>query len=211
MLELVLERGGRKLFRKQIGDGPLTVGRSPDNSLVLLDPEISRLHCLIERRGGLLFLRDLSKNGTPVNGALAREREIRSGDSISVGSWKITVEGATETPCEKTIASSPCTTHVVRYDEEKKELTTESLDLAVETPGMEKFTKELKVGEATIGTQTSCDVVVADPYVSRRHCQIVSSGGTLALVDLASTNSTFAGGRRVTRVALPGSGSFTVA
>ncbi|HPM40882.1 MAG TPA: sigma 54-interacting transcriptional regulator [bacterium] len=210
MQELVFERGGKKLFRKQIGDGPVTVGRSPDNSLVLTDPEISRLHCLIERRGGALFLRDLSKNGTPVNGALARERELRPGDSLSVGPWKVTVEGTAETPCEKTVASSPCATQVVGYDEEKRELTTESLELTVEAPGGEKFTKELKVGEATIGTQASCDVVVADPYVSRRHCQVLSSRGALALVDLASTNGTFVGGRRVTRIALPDSGSFTV-
>ena len=47
----------------------------------------------------------------------------------------------------------------------------------------------------TIGRE-GCDVVVADPEVSRRHAHIRIDGAATAIEDLGSTNGTFVNGRR---------------
>jgi pSer/pThr/pTyr-binding forkhead associated (FHA) protein len=56
----------------------------------------------------------------------------------------------------------------------------------------------LKVGLNTIGRMPDNDVVLQDPYVSRRHCAIlVHTGDTCELHDIASKNGTFINGRKI--------------
>ncbi len=56
----------------------------------------------------------------------------------------------------------------------------------------------LKVGLNTIGRLQDNDVVVEDPYVSRRHCAVVvHSTTTCELYDVASKNGTYLNGRRL--------------
>ncbi len=56
--------------------------------------------------------------------------------------------------------------------------------------------------ETTIGRSRERDVVVADPNVSRAHCEIRHVGYDYLLYDLDSTNGVTVNGRPVTRVAL---------
>ncbi|MCI0339711.1 MAG: sigma 54-interacting transcriptional regulator [Planctomycetales bacterium] len=74
--------------------GPITLGRSSDNSLVLEDQKSSRRHCVVERApGGGFRVRDLhSLNGTFVNGATITEHVLRHGDRIEIGQTEILFE-----------------------------------------------------------------------------------------------------------------------
>jgi len=65
----------------------LTLGRSPDNDVVLGDSVVSRHHAILERIGTGWFIRDLnSSNGTDVNGdRVIGERVLRNGDEILIG------------------------------------------------------------------------------------------------------------------------------
>lgn len=64
----------------------ISIGRQPDNDLVLYDSGVSRAHCAIVREADAFVLRDTgSANGTYVNGELATESHIFDGDEISVG------------------------------------------------------------------------------------------------------------------------------
>ena len=42
----------------------------------------------------------------------------------------------------------------------------------------------------TIGRDSHCDLHLADPYVSRKHCQIVFRGDHFTMMDLGSLNKT---------------------
>jgi hypothetical protein len=53
-----------------------------------------------------------------------------------------------------------------------------------------------------VGRHPACDVVVADPSVSRRHAQLTFRDGVWVLQDLASTNGTSVNGERVGRTTL---------
>lgn len=58
---------------------------------------------------------------------------------------------------------------------------------------------ELDKTEIVIGKRAECDVVLADPKVSRRHARIIARDRVLFVEDLGSTNGTWLGGRRLER------------
>lgn len=65
------------------GDGPLGLGREPDNSFVLTDAGVSRHHARIVRSGDGWAIEDLgSSNGTRVNGRRVSRALLRDGDRV---------------------------------------------------------------------------------------------------------------------------------
>jgi len=89
--QLVPTKGGRSI--PIIRDVTL-VGRQDDLCDVCLDrSSISKLHCLIVRTDGLLFIRDLgSTNGTKVNGQRVIRGALLPGDELSFAGEKFRVE-----------------------------------------------------------------------------------------------------------------------
>jgi Nif-specific regulatory protein len=68
-------------------EGEATIGRDPANVVAIIDPSVSRKHCLLRREeDGRFLIRDLdSRNGTLVNGAPVKEQWLRHGDEIATG------------------------------------------------------------------------------------------------------------------------------
>lgn len=210
MFELAIERDGKTAMRRLIGDTPLTIGRSPDNCLAFSDPEISRHHCRIEMKGQSLSVTDLSKNGTFINGELKRECALASGDVLRVGPWTLVVGQPVESACANTVAAAHQPTSVIKYDEKKRNLTSESIMISAGSPGTSPVKKKISAAEITIGHSTVCDVSVADTFVSRRHCKILNQDGVLKLIDLASTNGTYINDVRVDQTVIPSAGEFRI-
>lgn len=76
---------------------PLTIGRGPDNGLVLQDSRASRHHARIYGRQGALLLADLgSTNGSWVNDRRVHEIALGEGDQIRVGDTILIVESVEE-------------------------------------------------------------------------------------------------------------------
>lgn len=76
-----------------LGPEPITIGRLPESSVVVSDPNASRRHAEIRRAGNDVVVVDLdSTNGTRVNGAPVRERVLADGDEIVVGTTFIRFE-----------------------------------------------------------------------------------------------------------------------
>ncbi len=80
--------------RSLVLDGAgITIGRAPDNGLVLGDPQVSRHHARLQVRQGMLVLVDLeSRNGTFVNGQQVTEVALGVGDQIRIGDTRLLVE-----------------------------------------------------------------------------------------------------------------------
>ena len=73
--------------------GGLTIGRAPDNGLVLGDDRASRHHAHLHLSQGTLVLVDLeSRNGTFVNGQRVTEVALGVGDQIMIGDTRLLVE-----------------------------------------------------------------------------------------------------------------------
>lgn len=65
---------------------PVTLGAAAGNDIVFHDPQVSRNHAVLERRGRTVELADLnSENGTFVNGERVSRRALADGDRLSLG------------------------------------------------------------------------------------------------------------------------------
>jgi hypothetical protein len=80
--------------RTIVFDGrPLTIGRAPDNGLVVRDGRASRHHARIDGRRGSLVLSDLgSTNGSFVNDRRVESVALGAGDRIRIGATSFVVE-----------------------------------------------------------------------------------------------------------------------
>jgi hypothetical protein len=88
-LILISERGPLAGRQVPVSVSPFTLGRNPDNNLVLPETQISRHHARLELREGRWFLQDLnSANGTFVNRQQLSPGQLvslNSGDLIAIG------------------------------------------------------------------------------------------------------------------------------
>jgi hypothetical protein len=80
-------------FLCEFDGSSLTIGRGPDNDLVLADGRVSRHHARVTGRRGTLVYTDLgSTNGSRVNGAAVGELVLGAGDRIELGDTVLVVE-----------------------------------------------------------------------------------------------------------------------
>jgi FhaA, N-terminal domain/FHA domain len=83
--------GSSRMFA--VDGRPLTIGRAPDNGLVIFDGRVSRHHARLYGRRGALLLADLgSTNGSWVNDRRVEEMALGEGDRIRVGDTILVVE-----------------------------------------------------------------------------------------------------------------------
>jgi transcriptional regulator with GAF, ATPase, and Fis domain len=69
-----------------LSEGEVTLGREASNGIAIIDPSVSRKHCLVRGQDGRFLVRDLdSRNGTLVNGAAIEEQFLQHGDEIATG------------------------------------------------------------------------------------------------------------------------------
>jgi general secretion pathway protein E len=76
--------------RLELNLDTLTVGRLPDNTIVLADDKASRHHCVIEPWQGGFRVRDLkSSNGTKLNEKKVDSEMLDNGDVVRIGSTEL--------------------------------------------------------------------------------------------------------------------------
>lgn len=74
----------------QITKDRTTLGRRPYNDIVIDNLAVSGEHAVILMAGTDIFLEDLnSTNGTYVNGKAVKKQQLRHGDGIEIGKYKI--------------------------------------------------------------------------------------------------------------------------
>ncbi len=76
--------------RVVLGEFVVTIGRMPESTIVLADPNVSRTHAEVRPKGDGYVVIDLgSTNGTRVNGVRVTEHSLRDGDEITFGNTKV--------------------------------------------------------------------------------------------------------------------------
>lgn len=90
----VLTRQGGQTSVRHVGTGRLTIGRLPDNDVVLDDLLVSRRHAELHRTGTSWRIVDLnSGNGTFVNGVRVTTADIGARDVIGIGHALLQLHG----------------------------------------------------------------------------------------------------------------------
>lgn len=101
-------------------------------------------------------------------------------------------------------------TQILEFDRTKKQLQTVSWRLTIDRH--EKPLQEIDITKEKmlIGQHSDCDIVIDDPYVSRRHCELLQQDGVLFLRDLGSTNGTFVDEMRIENINIGSGGRFSI-
>jgi len=91
-----------------LSNRPLTIGRHPDNDLVIRDDRASRFHCVIEPSEQGAWVRDLgSRNGTKVNEEPIDEAALMAGDRIRIGSTVFVLQAGDDGPRPQAAVKPP--------------------------------------------------------------------------------------------------------
>lgn len=91
----ITDAGGRVWQQPLSPKSVCTIGRAPDNRVVLNDPRASRYHAHVKHQNGSYVIVDGSVDGKPsanhlfVNGEQRREHTLREGDQIQIGASRI--------------------------------------------------------------------------------------------------------------------------
>src|SRR6266404_1455174 len=97
--QLMIVRGRGATDTINLGDGVTTVGRHDDCQLRIKSSQVSRKHCELYEKKGLLLVKDLgSSNGTLVNGKRIKgQRVLEPGDELTIGpvQFRVAKVGAT--------------------------------------------------------------------------------------------------------------------
>jgi len=85
-LKIVVEQGGASGTELPLSGGAVVIGRDPRADMVVSgDETVSKRHVEVTVRGDEVLLRNLSPNGTLVNGRPVMEAPLTAGDSIAIG------------------------------------------------------------------------------------------------------------------------------
>lgn len=186
-LKLIISEQGKE-WEYPIKDFPITIGRGPNNVIVLIDPKASRRHCVIEKTDEGVIIRDLgSRNGTTVNGNRVEVSPLKEGDIIGVGDTLLYFGIKKEIPKKE----AEFCLFVVQGEHEGKEFPLVDLPL-------------------TIGRKRGNRIVLSDDRVSGEHAKVDIEHGRFVLVDLKSTNGTFIAGRKIEKEVLEVGTQFTI-
>ncbi len=169
----------------------VTFGRADDCDVVVADLQVSRRHAVLFWRDGWT-MRDLtSANGTFVNGdpiteisipGFGQEMRFRLGDPADGPEIVLVVE-VQHRPAAQARVSEYVETRVVQS----------------------------RIGQTVVvGRGVDCDVVLADPLVSRAHCRVVRTAAALVVTDLKSSHGTYINGARVAQATLNPGDTLTV-
>lgn len=80
----------------ELSGEPLSIGRSREADIPLIDDKVSRVHCGIRLSEGDFYIKDLkSRNGTFVNGQRIEDtQKLKPGDRIQIGSTVFVLDPA---------------------------------------------------------------------------------------------------------------------
>jgi pSer/pThr/pTyr-binding forkhead associated (FHA) protein len=92
MPKLTLKFDNAILGEVPVGSKEVSIGRSPDNAMVIDNPAVSHYHARVFNEEGRIMLEDFgSMNGTFVNGQRVKMVMLKPGDRVTVGKHTIVV------------------------------------------------------------------------------------------------------------------------
>jgi pSer/pThr/pTyr-binding forkhead associated (FHA) protein/ABC-type multidrug transport system ATPase subunit len=213
LARLILEQGPTPGVEFKFTGLPMILGREKVCDIVIASDQVSRRHARLSREGARYQIEDLgSSNGTYVNGerltaprALKEMDEIRLGPAVVLrfvlperppATVKITLEPAART-------NQPAMATMIARPERASPLVPPAAPppppCLIVTFSGGTTRHDLTAGEINIGRSDDNDIVIASPFVSRKHIHLVSTpaGYELQVVSSA-TNAVVLAGQPVT-------------
>jgi pSer/pThr/pTyr-binding forkhead associated (FHA) protein len=194
-----------------IPDGGLTIGRDPECHHVIGGKDVSRRHAFIRASIQGYVLRDLSTNGTYVNGKRVDGSQVLGmGDVVRIGDQQFRFEAdpASYEPGAELRGLDPAAPHETPAQASSLERPTEPrleavrllATLEVIKGGAPKGTRfRIERPVVHLGRGPRSDVRLSDASVSDSHATLTRRDSAWVVVDRGSANGTYVNGHRVAR------------
>ena len=192
-LRITFRSGTRRETQLDLAGAVIRIGRAKGNTIwTPEDPMVSAQHAKIVRLAEGYVLIDLeSTNGTLLNGHVVERAPLHDGDVIALGRGGPELE-VRILPGGLAERGMPATVAIPNFAE-----------LAARTAhGVALREIALDRDSFRIGRAEGADIRLDSPIVSKSHALIRRRDGALVIEDLASTNGTYVGGRRVEQATL---------
>lgn len=167
----------------------IEIGRDATSQVRLSDPETSRRHSKIKIENGIATIFDLaSTNGTFVNGEKVTSVQLGDNDVIRIGTTDMVVKllgpaaGQAVPAKGGTMMKQPAKPATVFKEPATWTVTVDA--------GPDHGKKASLATAVVVGRDDTCDLVLADPEVSRSHARIEVKSGAVFVEDLESSNGT---------------------
>ena len=196
----------------ELAKASISLGRAITNDIIVSDVRVSRNHARLEFSPQGASLVDLgSSNGTRLNGIQVQRATLKPGDMISLGSQQLRYEVAD-------LSEDVGLTQIDSPAQLEQTMNQEFLPQAINetgSPSLVVFTGDktwrIDLGDqAAIGRDENCPVFIDAANVSRRHAEVVYTGGVYVLKDLGSTNGTWVRDQKVDQLILQDGDVFRV-
>ena len=203
-----------------VGQVPLegdqvNIGRDENSQVVLADEHVRKRHCVLRRLGDTWLLEDVSQGGLKVNGRMTASAELKTGDLIEIGDFRLRLLGGQPEdrpgPGDDGDMDKTVLLDLGGVDHDKSFLRQPAM-LVVGPDGGHDGGRMVNVDRErfVIGKASLCDLVLDSPYVSRNHAEIEFIDGEYRVRDLGSTNGTFLDDGRVIEAGLPYGSTVTI-
>lgn len=182
----------------------ITIGRREGNTIRLTERNVSRRHARLVKKKAKVYLEDLSRYGTRINGQRVKDTTaLEAGDVIQIGDYELALDvdeeaaAAGETLMETDAAEGPVneaqdadSTSLVNLSKlaEAEKGRGKRPRLVALTTNIAGVSYEIEKDEVVVGRTDDADLVVDHRSISRRHCKLVNDGGNWSIVDLESAN-----------------------
>jgi len=197
MMKLVISDNEGTTTVVPLARDEISIGRKDGNTIRLIERNISREHCRLQKQNGGFVVHDLeSYNGVLVNGQrVDRELALKAGDELRVGDYTLLLES------EEAVKSAP-----LAEDIEAEPTRIAPLPRSVPPPRLVVLTEpnagaEFDLpdkGEVVLGRAPELDIALDHRSVSREHAKVACEGAVSRIVDMGSANGVFVNREKVT-------------
>ncbi len=192
-MKLLFPAGEHEQVRLQ-GES-LRIGSGKDCDIRITADGVALHHLLLRQDQGDWWAEvDDPDKVVEINGTRVREREkIKPGDAILLSSVRIRVVASVDHAPQSATRSD-----IVQEDDGRTRVRQALPRFSLRGVSGEVFGKTIPLhGKTVIGRQQGCDVVLADPAISREHVRITVYPDGVKVEDLGSANGTFINGKRI--------------
>ena len=210
MTKLDIYQKDQKVLSYPLDKDSVWIGRATSNDLILSGERVSRKHAFIERRGDSFWVTDHSSTGTALNGAkIDNAQPLSNNAEIDISDWRLifhteatqidTTELARQTQITKLVSANETRpeTQVLKLNPSGKNFKILRPMIIFEIIGQARGQYAVKKRHITIGSGTTCDIVLNDSFVSKNHLELTLTDNGFHAVDLNSTNGTFVNGASI--------------
>jgi pSer/pThr/pTyr-binding forkhead associated (FHA) protein len=208
--ELLLFVGDKQLGTFSLAAGEATIGRTPNNTIIMDNAGVSRRHAVIRLKGNKTILEDLgSSNGTFIRGQKVQEYELQDGDEIVIVKHRLVYRVPKDAEAsskadpmvdvgQKTmyIDSAAIAQAVGSRPGTRPEAVANTLRPRLILPDLKKFA--LDTDEVNLGTAIGCQVQLSGMFIGKVHAKIVrTKEGQFKLQHLSGLAATRVNGEKI--------------